>query len=69
MYICKCCFGGIPKFNSIHNFNYSFDYIYTRMTCFHICNGVKQGVVLSTILFALKYDKLIAKLASNGYGC
>ena len=30
------------------------------------CNGVKQGAVISPILFAIF---LIAKLASSGYGC
>ena len=36
---------------------------------FHVCNGVKQGAVISPILFAIYYDELIAKLASSGYGC
>ena len=36
---------------------------------FHVCNGVKQGAVISPILFAVYYDELIAKLASSGYGC
>ena len=35
----------------------------------HVCNGVKQGAVISPILFAVYYDELIAKLASSGYGC
>ena len=35
---------------------------------FHVCNGVKQGAVISPILFAVYYDELIAKLASNGMG-
>ena len=30
---------------------------------FHVCNGVKQGAVISPILFAVYYDELIAKLA------
>ena len=34
---------------------------------FHVCNGVKQGAVISPILFAIYYDKLIANLASRGY--
>ena len=38
---------------------------------FHVglCNGVKQGAVISPILFAVYYDELIAKLARGGYGC
>ena len=28
---------------------------------FHVCNGVKQGAVISPILFAIYYDELIAK--------
>ena len=35
----------------------------------HVCNGVKQGAVISPILFAVYYDELIAKLARSGYGC
>ena len=30
---------------------------------------MKQGAVISPILFAVYYDELIAKLASSGYGC
>ena len=33
---------------------------------FHVCNGVKQGAVISPILY---YDELIATLDSSGYGC
>ena len=36
---------------------------------FHVCNGVKQGAVISPILFAVYCDELIAKLARSGYGC
>ena len=36
---------------------------------FHVCNGVKQGAVISPILFAVYYDEFIAKLARSGYGC
>ena len=36
---------------------------------FHVCNGVKQGAVISPILFVVYYDELIAKLARSGYGC
>ena len=36
---------------------------------FHVCNGVKQGAVISPILLAVYYDELIAKLARSGYGC
>ena len=30
---------------------------------FHVCNGVKQGAVISPILFAIYYDELIAKIS------
>ena len=36
---------------------------------FYVRNGLRQGAVLSPILFAVYYDELIAKLASSGYGC
>ena len=36
---------------------------------FRVRNGVKQGAVISPIVFAVYYDELIAKLASSGYGC
>ena len=41
---------------------------HTSRSC-HVCNGVKQGAVISPILFAVYYDELIAKLPSSGYGC
>ena len=41
----------------------------TKSRRFYVSNGVKQGAVISPILFALYYDELIAKLASSGYGC
>ena len=40
---------------------------HTSRSC-HVCNGVKQGEVISPILFAVYYDELIAKLARSGYG-
>ena len=41
----------------------------TKSRRFYVSNGVKQGAVISPILFALYYDELTAKLASSGYGC
>ena len=41
----------------------------TKSRRFYVSNGVKQGAMISPILFALYYDELIAKLASSGYGC
>ena len=32
---------------------------------FHVCNGVKQGAVISPIQFVVYYAELIAKLASS----
>ena len=36
---------------------------------FTISNGVKQGGVLSPILFSLYLDQLISRLRHNGMGC
>ncbi len=36
---------------------------------FTICNGVKQGGVLSPILFAVYIDGLLARLKESGIGC
>ena len=36
---------------------------------FYVTNGVKQGGVLSPILFGLYLDKLIDALRKSGYGC
>ena len=40
----------------------------TKSRNFHTCNGVKQGAVISPILFAIYYDELISKLAHSPYG-
>jgi hypothetical protein len=36
---------------------------------FKVCNGVKQGGILSPVLFTLYIDKLLNCLKSSGYGC
>ena len=36
---------------------------------FSVCNGVKQGGVLSPILFSLYLDKLLVELREFGIGC
>ena len=37
--------------------------------CFTTQNGVKQGGVLSPLLFAVYIDELLCKLKQSGYGC
>ena len=36
---------------------------------FHALNGVKQGGVLSPILFIIYMDTLLNRLSTSGYGC
>ncbi len=36
---------------------------------FLVKNGVKQGVVLSQILFAIHMDGLLLRLTNSGIGC
>ena len=36
---------------------------------FDLCNGVKQGGVISAIFFTLYIDRLMIKLKESGYGC
>ncbi len=36
---------------------------------FTATNGVKQGRVISPILFCVYMDGLLTKLANSGYGC
>ena len=40
-----------------------------RSESFGCLNGVKQGGVLSTILFTVYIDELLLKLRSSGFGC
>ena len=40
-----------------------------RSESFGCLNGVKQGSVLSPILFTVYIDELLLKLRSSGYGC
>ena len=41
----------------------------TLTSCFKVCNGVKQGGVLSPILFAVYVDSLLGRLEQSGVGC
>ena len=40
-----------------------------RTTSFSVSNGVKQGGVLSPILFAVYLDELLLRLKATGLGC
>ena len=40
-----------------------------RSESFGCLNGVKQGGVLSPILFTVYIDELLLKLRSSGFGC
>jgi len=41
----------------------------SRSHSFHVSNGVKQGGILSPILFTLYMDELLIRLRDSGYGC
>ena len=41
----------------------------TLTSSFKVCNGVKQGVVLSPILFAVYVDSLLGRLEQSCVGC
>jgi len=36
---------------------------------FHICAGVRQGGILSPLLFAVYIDGLVQNVDSSGFGC
>ena len=36
---------------------------------FTMINGVKQGVVISSIFFSIYIDSLLLQLRNSGYGC
>ena len=36
---------------------------------FSMSNGVKQGAVLSPVLFTAYFDKLFERLRASGFGC
>ena len=41
----------------------------TLTSSFKVCNGVKQGGVLSPILVAVNVDSLLGRLEKSGVGC
>ena len=41
----------------------------TQTSSFKVCNGVKQGGVLSPILYAVYVDSLFGRLEQSGVGC
>ena len=41
----------------------------TLTSSFQVCNGVKQGVVLSPILFAVYVNSLLGRLEKIAVGC
>jgi len=40
-----------------------------RSVSFRVLNGVKQGGIVSPIMFCVYFDKLLVSLAESGVGC
>ena len=43
--------------------------VHSLSQSFHVSNGVRQGGVLSPVLFAVYLDGLLEELADSGCGC
>jgi hypothetical protein len=56
-------------FNNYINSKLKVRWCSSESDSFHVCNGVRQGAVLSPFLFNIYMDELIADLYSEGSGC
>ena len=52
-----------------HSINGAKYYKYVFLLYYEVCNGVKQGGILSLILFAVYVDSLFSRLEQSGVGC